>query len=69
MMEDLYSVRRAFIEWMTALDVDVAEQAQVIFKNKLGLCSSPDCFEEAHITLNHRKWCKHHYDKISGEAN
>jgi len=69
MIEDLQSLRRAFIEWMTSLDADAAEQAKVIFKNKIDLCSSPNCFEEAHISFNHRKWCKYHYDKISGEAN
>lgn len=59
----LNGLRKALIEWISS----GTSEDLIVLKNKLDLCSYQDCFEEANLTVNHQKWCKKHYDKISGE--
>lgn len=68
-MIELDEVRSAFICWQTSLDEHSAEQALIAFKSKLDLCSYTNCLCEARLMYNHKKWCKIHYNVVTGEAN
>lgn len=59
----MIDAKQAFIEWYQ----NQTNESLVTLKNSLGLCSHLGCTEDARITWHHQKWCKNHYDIVTGE--